>query len=327
MRCAVTIDPGTRDPGTRGSGTRGSGTRGSGTRGSGRRRLGRLLLAVLVTVAAAGYALHRLDAGPKTGSPGVVTGDVLVWSDEFDGSANTAPDSSKWAHNTGGTGWGNDELEYYTDSTANSALDGAGDLVITARRGNQDGYTCHYGACQYTSARLLTAERFSGTYGRFEARLKLPRGQGLWPAFWMLSDQTGAAGTGRGGEIDVMENVGSEPGTVHGSLHGPGYSGDRSLTSPYTLQGGRTLADDFHVFAVDRSAGAITWLVDGVPYSRVTPADVGEHEWVFDQPFFLILNVAVGGTWPGSPPAGTVFPQSMIVDYVRVYRHGGSSPE
>jgi beta-glucanase (GH16 family) len=301
--------------------------------GSQRRWAGRVLLVVLVVAAGLGVVVVRrlggdsaageLAAGPvatsATASP--VAG-APVWSDEFDGPAGSAPDSRRWAHNTGGTGWGNEELEYYTDSSTNAALDGAGNLVITARRGNPADYSCHYGTCEYTSARLLTAERFSQTYGRFEARLKLPRGRGLWPAFWLLSDGSRQTAAARGGEIDVMENVGSEPGTVHGSLHGPGYSADRGLTSPFTLRDKTALADDFHVFAVDWTPTAITWLVDGRSYSRKTPADVRGHEWVFDQPFFLILNLAVGGDWPGPPAATTTFPQSMIVDYVRVYAAG-----
>jgi beta-glucanase (GH16 family) len=289
----------------------------TGTHRSRRRSAGRVLLVILVAVAGAAVVLHRLGVGSVAGSR--PAGDGYVWSDEFDGPAHSAPDSGKWAHNTGGTGWGNDELEYYTDSTANAALDGAGHLLLTARRGNPAGYACHYGRCRYTSARLLTAQRFAQTYGRFEARIKLPRGGGLWPAFWMLSDDTRIEGSPRGGEIDVMEHVGSEPGTVHGSLHGPGYSGDLGLTSPFTLQGQRTLADDFHVFAVDWRPSAITWMIDGTPYSKKTPADVGNNEWVFDHPFFMIMNVAVGGTWPGPPAIDTSFPQSMIVDYVRVY--------
>ena len=273
---------------------------------------------MLVVVAGAGVALRQLGVGSVAG---------LVWADEFDGPASTAPDGGKWVHNTGGNGWGNGELEYYTDKTTNAALDGAGHLVITARQENPAGYVCHYGRCQYTSARLLTANRFSHTYGRFEARMKLPRGRGLWPAFWMLSDDTKNPSPSRLGEIDVMENVGSEPDTVHGSLHGPGYSGARGLTSSFTLQGQRTMADDFHVFAVDWSPDAITWTIDGTPYGRKTSAEAGGNDWVFDHPFFLIVNVAVGGTWPGPPDAETALPQSMIVDYVRVYSHASRDPD
>jgi beta-glucanase (GH16 family) len=224
---------------------------------------------------------------------------------------------------TGGSGWGNQELEYYTNSTRNAALDGNGNLVITARKENPAGYNCWYGSCQYTSARLNTAGRFTQAYGRFEARIKIPRGQGLWPAFWMLGDNASAGWPGRG-EIDVMENVGKEPSTIHGSLHGPGYSGGNPLPGSYTLSGGRAFADDFHVFAIDWAPGSVAFSVDGVQYSRHTPADTHGNPWVYDHPFFMILNVAVGGAWPGSPDAGTVFPQQMVIDYVHVYPQGGS---
>lgn len=290
----------------------------TGTPGFRRRLTTRALLAVLLAAAGAVAVLHRLDGGPAAGADGTTAAGTHVWSDEFDGAVNSAPDSGRWAHNTGGTGWGNDELEYYTDSTDNAALDGAGHLVITARRTDSAGFTCQYGPCRYTSARLLTAERFSQTYGRFETRLKMPRGRGLWPAFWILSDNF-ATNPGRTGEIDVMENVGSEPGTVYGSLHGPGYS----KAFPFVLPGGQEFADDFHVFAVDWTPTAITWSVDGEPYGRQTPADTGDQAWVFDQPFFVIVNLAVGGRWPGPPDAGTTFPQSMTVDYVRVHSYDG----
>nr|WP_239088346.1 glycoside hydrolase family 16 protein [Planosporangium mesophilum] len=242
---------------------------------------------------------------------------ALTFADEFNGAAGTAPDSSKWVRETGGGGWGNQELEYYTTSTSNAALDGNGNLVITARRENPAGYSCWYGSCQYTSARLTTNGKFTQAYGRFEARIKIPRGQGMWPAFWMLGNNIGSVGWPNSGEIDIMENVGKEPNAVHGSLHGPGYSGGNPLTGTYNL--GRPFADDFHTFAVDWTPGAVAWSVDGVQYLRHTSAETNGNPWVFDHPFFMILNVAVGGVWPGSPDGSTVFPQQMVIDYVRVY--------
>jgi beta-glucanase (GH16 family) len=170
----------------------------------------------------------------------------LTWSDEFNAAAGTPPDPARWKHDIGGGGWGNDELEYYTNSTSNAAQDGNGNLVITARRENPANYQCHYGTCQYMSARLLTADRFTQAYGRFEARIKIPRGQGLWPAFWMLGNDIGTVGWPNSGELDVMENIGREPGTVYGTLHGPGYSGGAGLSSRYTLPGGQAFADAFH---------------------------------------------------------------------------------
>ena len=256
--------------------------------------------------------------GPAAGVADAAIGG-LVWADEFNGPAGQAPDAGRWRYDIGGSGWGNSELEYYTNRTANSALDGAGNLVITARRENPSGFGCWYGSCQYTSARLLTAATFTQTYGRFEARMRIPRGQGLWPAFWMLGNNIGSVGWPNSGEIDIMENVGFEPSTVHGSAHGPGYSGGSPLTGQYSLPGGQAFADGFHTFTVDWEPGAITWYVDGIQYSRKTPADTNGNPWVYDHPFFLIMNVAVGGIWPGSPNASTVFPQTMTVDYVRVY--------
>ena len=243
----------------------------------------------------------------------------LVWSDDFSGPAGSGPDGGKWVRDTGGSGFGNQELEYYTTSTRNAALDGNGHLVITARKENPAGYTCWYGDCRYTSARLNTSGRFSVRFGHIEAGVKLPRGPGIWPAFWALGNDIGTVGWPRCGEIDIMENVGREPGRNHGSLHGPGYSGRNALTGTYSLPGGQAFADRFHVFAVDWSPDLVTFSIDGNQYESRTPADTNGAPWVFDHSFFLVLNVAVGGLFPGSPDASTTFPQQMVVDYVRVY--------
>jgi beta-glucanase (GH16 family) len=241
---------------------------------------------------------------------------VLTWSDEFDGAEGSAPDPKKWTAETGGGGWGNNELEYYTARRTNSRVE-KGNLVIDAL---QEKFTGPDGVTrEYTSARLKTEKLFTQKYGKFEARIRIPKGQGMWPAFWMLGDDIPTVGWPACGEIDIMENVGFEPGTVHGTIHGPGYSGDKSLGAPYTLPGGN-VADDFHLFAVEWEPKEIRFYVDGQMYETRTPADlpVGTR-WVFDHPFFLILNVAVGGKWPGNPDASTKFPQQMLVDYVRVY--------
>ncbi|MFD0786501.1 ricin-type beta-trefoil lectin domain protein, partial [Micromonospora azadirachtae] len=263
-------------------------------------------------------------AAPAAAAPGAVT-----WSDDFNGPAGTPPDQNKWKYDLGGGGWGNNELQYYTSSTRNAALDGNGNLVITARRENPANYSCWYGSCQYTSARLLTAGTFAQAYGRFEARIKVPRGQGLWPAFWMLG--TSSNSWPDRGEIDIMENIGREPSTVHGTLHGPGYSGGNAVTGQTSLPGGQALADAFHTYTVDWAPDSVTWYLDGVQYSRKTPADLRGNRWVFDHPFFMIMNVAVGGNWPGSPDGTTVFPQQMVIDYVRVHAWdtgggGGGAP-
>ena len=247
---------------------------------------------------------------------------TLVWSDEFNGPAGATVDSTKWVFETGNgsNGWGNHELEYYTNSTKNAATDGAGNLVITAVKETlAPKFRCWYGQCQYTSARLKTQGKFEQAYGRFEARIKVPRGQGMWPAFWMLGNNIQRAGWPTCGEIDIMENIGREPSIVHGTIHGPGYSGANGIGAPYALSSG-AFSDNFHVFAVEWEPNVIRWYVDGTLYQTRTPADLPPGStWVFDHPFFIILNEAVGGYWPGDPDGTTVFPQKMTIDYVRVY--------
>lgn len=237
---------------------------------------------------------------------------VLLAADEFDGPAGSAPNPGIWRYDLGAGGWGNAELQTYTDSRRNAALDGAGNLVITAHR-EADG--------SYSSARLKSESTYTAQYGRIEARIRIPRGQGIWPAFWMLGADIGQVGWPACGEIDVMENVGHEPGIVHGTVHGPGYSGAQGISAAYTNPSGAAFADDFHVYGVDWRPGSITWTVDGVAYRTVTRADVGSATWVFDKPFFVILNVAVGGNWPGSPDASTRFPQQMTIDWLRVHQN------
>lgn len=236
----------------------------------------------------------------------------LVWSDEFAGPAGATADAAKWAYETGNGsgGWGNAELEYYR--AQNGVLDGNGNLVITARQES-------YGGFNYTSARLKTQGKASWTYGHIESRIKIPFGQGMWPAFWLLGADIASVSWPGCGEVDVMENIGKEPTKVHGTMHGPGYSGGAGPTATYTLPGAGKVADDFHVFAIEWEANVIRWYVDGTLYSTKTPADIGTgNTWVFDKPAFILLNLAVGGSWPGSPDSTTSFPQTMIVDYVRV---------
>jgi beta-glucanase (GH16 family) len=243
---------------------------------------------------------------------------TLVWSDEFDGAAGVGVDRSRWTFDIGGGGWGNEELETYTDRPGNASLDGAGNLLIVA---NRESFTGPDGIPRpYTSARLKTQGLFAHAYGRFEARIQVPHGQGLWPAFWMLGADITTVGWPSCGEIDVMENIGREPATVYGSLHAPKGSGLGSASAPYVLPGGQRFADDFHVFAIEWEPSQVRFYVDGNLYETRTPADLpAGTRWVFDHPFFVILNVAVGGSWPGAPDETTVFPQRMRVDYVRVY--------
>ena len=245
-----------------------------------------------------------------------------MWSDEFNGANGSTVDASKWVSETGGGGWGNNELEYYTGRLAN-AYQQDGNLVITVL---PEKYTGPDGVSRnYTSGRLKTQGKFSQTYGRFEARIKIPRGQGIWPAFWMLGDDIDKRGWPDDGEIDIMENIGKEPALVHGTIHGPGYSGEHGISAPFALPSNPRFADDFHVYAVEWEPNAIRFYVDAHVYATRTPADLPKGaKWVYDHPFFLLLNVAVGGYWPGSPDATSVFPQSMLVDYVRVYERGGA---
>lgn len=243
---------------------------------------------------------------------------AATWSDEFAGLAGAAPDAAKWTHELGSHGFGNKELQTYTADRANSfiaddpaATDGKA-LVLRARR-EPDG--------RFTSARLHTAGKFTARYGRIEARLKLPRGQGIWPAFWMLGRDAGPVEWPHCGEIDIMENLGREPSVVYATLHGPGYAGTQGIQGKFTLPDGAAFADAYHVFAVDWSPGRIVWQVDGRTYFTVTPADLpAQARWVFDDgPYYLLLNLAVGGHWPGNPDATTEFPQEFRIDYVRVF--------
>lgn len=242
----------------------------------------------------------------------------LRWQDEFNQPTGTGPDLSKWVHDLGDTGWGNKELQCYTDSRENSfvvddseATDGKA-LVLRAVRTRVGGYT---------SARLKTHGRFATGPGRIEARLKLPRGQGIWPAFWMLGEKIDDVPWPACGEIDVVELVGHLPGTLHGTLHGPGYSAQHGLTKFIELPAGATFNDSYHVFAVDWQPGRIDWLLDGKIYHTRTPADLpAGASWVFDDiTCFLLLNLAVGGIWPGYPDATTQLPQEFRIDYIRVY--------
>ena len=253
------------------------------------------------------------DAGAD--AAGALPGWVLTWSDEFDGADGSAADPTKWGYDvgTGQGGWGNNELESYTSGTANAVVQG-GNLVITAKQQTM-------GSSQYTSARLLTQSKFAQQYGRVEARIQIPEGQGIWPAFWMLGANIDTVSWPACGEIDIMENIGKEPSINHGSLHMPaaGTSNDDQLTGSYTLPGGTKLGDGFHTYAIEWSASAIAFYVDDNLYETQTPTSASGRTWAFDQPFFILLNVAVGGNFPGSPDSTTVFPQTMKVDWVRVY--------
>ncbi|HWT66000.1 MAG TPA: glycoside hydrolase family 16 protein [Terracidiphilus sp.] len=241
----------------------------------------------------------------------------LVWHDEFSGPDGSQPDPSRWTLVTGGSGFGNAELQTYTDRPLNAHLE-KGNLVITAMK---ESYTASDGIARaYTSARMQTKQHFDAQYGRIEARIKVPAGVGLWPAFWMMGSNVDIVGWPECGEIDIMENIGKEPGAVHGTLHGPRYSGEYALTGGYHLPQGQRFSDRFHRFSAEWEPGVIRFYVDGQLFETQNTDSIPYYKrWAFDHPFYLLLNLAVGGHWPGDPTADTVFPATMLVDYVRVY--------
>ncbi|HEX8765915.1 MAG TPA: glycoside hydrolase family 16 protein [Candidatus Acidoferrum sp.] len=276
-------------------------------------------LTLLLAVFACGGHVYRDPPPPPPPSP-AASGWILSWSDEFNGPDGSAPDASKWTYDLGGKGWGNKELECYTNRVQNAHIRG-GNLVITAQKETAPFPCSDDTKSNYTSARLKTQGLFSQAYGRFEARIKIPAGQGMWPAFWMLGSDVTTINWPKCGEIDIMENIGKEPGTIHASLHGPSTTSRTSdATAPFSLPTAQSFADAFHLYAVEWEPGIIRFYVDTNLYATFTQSQWPTGgTWVFDHPFFLLLNVAVGGTWPGSPDNTTQFPQQMLVDYVRVY--------
>jgi beta-glucanase (GH16 family) len=258
-------------------------------------------------------------ASPTPTGPVSDTPKKLVWADEFNGPAGSSPNSNNWSFDTGGNGWGNNELESYTSRPQNASLDGQGNLVITA---HAEKYTGADGITRtYTSARLQTLNSFQFQYGLAEARIQVPAGKGLLPAFWMLGNEAyeNSEAWPACGEIDAMEVLGSEPNVLNGTLHGPWPSAPDGVGG--TVDSSAPLSAGFHVYAVEWSPGRISFLLDGVVYKTITPENLPPGAaWPFDHPFFLLLNLAVGGNWPGSPNASTQFPAHMTVDWVRVWQ-------
>ncbi len=246
------------------------------------------------------------------------------WSDEFSGPLGSPPDPAHWSYDTGNNGWGNNELQNYVRDAEHAqivsdpaATDGKALQILVTYNGQ--GLT----RGNFESARLLMQGKMTVQYGYMEARLHLPSGQGIWPAFWMLGTDISTPGVGwpQCGEIDIMENKGREPAINHSSLHGPGYSGGNAVTGTYTLPNGQEFHDGYHMFGVLWTADSVTFSVDGHPFQTRTPADLAFGKaWVFDHPFFLLMNVAVGGHFGGDPDTTTVFPQKMLVDYIRIYK-------
>ena len=238
---------------------------------------------------------------------------TLLWSDEFEGAAGASPDSTKWSFDIGrvDNGWGNAELQYYTDKPDNVSQDGAGNLAIVARSET-------FGGAPFTSGRIKSKDLFSTTYGRIEANIKLPYGPGLWPAFLMLGGNIDNVGWPQCGEIDIVEFKGQEPSIIYATVHGPDYSAGGGISQYYNL-GNERFDSNFHIFAIEWGENYIDFFVDDFRYNSISSEDV-PGEWVFNNSFFMILNVAVGGGFVGFPTSGTPFPQTLLVDYIRVYQ-------
>src|SRR5882757_4262436 len=270
------------------------------------RLLTRACLTLLITIAIPGAAQKAQSSNWQ-----------LIWSDEFNATNGSPPDSAKWNIVTGGKGFGNNELETYTARPDNVQQQN-GNLVITAQKEDltgPDGVPRHY-----TSARLNTQNHFAQRYGRFEARIQLPTGKRIWPAFWLLGDNHKTTPWPNCGEIDILETIGA-PDTMYSTLHGPGYSGDKGISAKFPLPTGESVNTAFHLYAVEWSSNDIKFFFDDHLVAHRTPADLPPNTaWVYDHPFYILLNFAVGGNWPGNPDDTTVFPQRMLVDYVRVYK-------
>jgi len=260
---------------------------------------------VLLTALLGGCTVDSVQTSPQRNY-------VLEWSDEFNGEEGSLPDETKWTYDigTGQNGWGNGELQRYTNNPENVSLDGKGNLVISAIK-NTDG--------SYTSARIKTEGKFTKKFGRIEARIKTPSGQGVWPAFWMLGEDIDEIGWPQCGEIDIMEQKGQQPFITYGSLHGPGYSGGNAITNSFRLEEGR-FDTEFYKYAVEWGTDYVDFFLNDNLYKRVLSSDFDvTGEWVYNKPFFLLINVAVGGTFAGFPNENTSFPVSMYIDYIRVY--------
>ncbi|MGB5934724.1 MAG: cell wall-binding repeat-containing protein [Ornithinimicrobium sp.] len=259
-----------------------------------------------------------LDNGAADPGP---DGWELTWSDEFDGAQGGLPDPENWSFETGGWGWGNQELQYYTDGPDAASLDGQGNLRITTSEvadPEAAGLPCWYGDCEYTSARLVTEGKQEFQYGRMEARLKAPPGTGIWPAFWSLGNDFRDVGWPTTGEIDFYEFVGREANEVFGTIHGPGYAGGDSFGDTITLD--EPVPEQFHTITVDWQPELIEWFFDGVKFHEATPADVAPNDWPFDKPYTLLLNTALGGNFGGALGPDLVLPADYLIDYVRVYQ-------
>jgi len=286
-----------------------------------RRMLATGVISVTAVLALAANLPADASEAPSSDEPAAAApaGWNLAWSDEFTGSSGTSPNDANWVFDTGGEPqWGNQEWQYYTDRPENVSLDGAGNLAITARKEQLPGMAgCPYGSCDITSGRITSKGKFAQAYGRLEASIKVPKGQGMWPAFWMMGANIDEVNWPECGEIDIMETVGKTPNQVEGTAHATGFpeagiGGATTVSAP--------LADAFHTFAVEWKPASVTWFVDTTAYFTISKSELASgQQWPFDQPFYLLLNLAVGGEMPGSPDASTPFPSTMLVNYVRAY--------
>jgi beta-glucanase (GH16 family) len=263
------------------------------------------LLAALAAFSAASYVMYKQSLNNRQDKKW-----NLIWEDDFNGASGSGIDASKWVYDVGGHGWGNNEHQYYTSGTNNCYIQN-GNLIIEAKKEDFEGKP-------YTSARIKTKDTFEFQYGKVEMRAKLPYGQGIWPAFWMLGADIDQVGWPKCGEIDIMEFIGKDPQKIYGTLHGPDYSGADAIGNSLSLE--FEPKSGYHLYSVEWSENKIEWFVDGQKYHTVTTENTGGNPWVFNKKFFLLLNLAVGGNWPGYPDDTTVFPQKYFIDYVRVYQ-------
>lgn len=246
----------------------------------------------------------------------------LLWRQEFNGKANTAPDPKAFTYDLGdGGGWGNSEQQYYTKQRQNIRIDGKGNLVISAVRIPDPLFFDPCISCQFTSARVKTQDRVGFRYGRMEARIKIPAGVGTWPAFWMLGADLGKTTTWPdSGEIDIMEAKGSQQNWAYGTVHGPGYSGGQAIGGLYISP--QTLSEGYHVYSIDWKPNLIEFYVDGNPYFSIDPSLLGGRRWVFNKEYFLILNIAMGGNFTGEIDPD-LKQADMYIDYIRYYSLNG----
>ncbi len=299
--------------------------------GSGVFVAGLAVACVMVSLAACGSSGMAATSTPTPTPTPTPTTPQLVWADEFNGTApQSAPNPANWTYDTGGGGWGNNELETYcaygsntapcSTATPNVYVGTDGYLHIIAQKNAQG---------QYTSVRLKTQGLQSFQYGQIEARIQIPAGQGLWPAFWMLGDNITTVNWPACGEMDIMENIGSQPTINTGSIHGTGFIGSM-IGTQYVLPGGADYSSGFHTFGIIWSPKSVQYYVDSPTniYASYTPASLPAGAvWPFDSgKFFFILNLAVGGAYPGSPGASTAFPAEVLVDYVRIWQTPASQP-